>query len=64
MSGTGVRPNYQVELQNGFVMAINGINHEGFGVDEFDKQWVSKAYSIEQLNNMRMFGGVLEAENA
>lgn len=64
MSGTGIRPNYQVELPNGFVIAINGINHEGFGVEEFDKQWVSKAYSIEELNNMRMFGGVLETENA
>ncbi|ASN18099.1 hypothetical protein B7764_23480 (plasmid) [Pantoea ananatis] len=63
MSGTGVRPNYQVELPNGFVIAINGINHERFGVEEFDKQWVSKAHSIENLNNMRMFGGVLEAEN-
>ena len=64
MSGNGVRPNYQVELPNGFVMAINGINHEKFGVEVFGKQWVSKAYSIEELNNMRMFGGVLETENA
>ncbi|MED5716839.1 hypothetical protein [Enterobacter hormaechei] len=64
MSGTGVRPNYQVELPNGLVIAINGINHERFGVEEFDKQWVSKAYSIEKLKNMRMFGGVLETENA
>lgn len=64
MSGTGIRPNYQVELPNGFIIAINGINDERFGVEEFDKQRVSKAYSIENLNNMRMFGGVLEAENA
>lgn len=29
-----------------------------------DKVWVSKAYSIEELNNMRMFGGNLETEIA
>lgn len=63
MSGTGVRPNYQVELPNGLVITINGINHESFGVEEFDRHWVSKPYSIEQLNNMRMFGGILEAES-
>ncbi|ARB82718.1 MULTISPECIES: hypothetical protein [Yersinia] len=62
MSGTGVRPNYQVELPDGLVITINGINHESFGVEEFDRHWVSKPYSIEQLNNMRISGGTLEAE--
>ena len=60
MSGTGIRPNYQVELSNGLVIAINGINHEEFGVEEFDSCWISKPYSIEQLNSMRMFGGTIE----
>lgn len=64
MSGTGVRPNYQVELPNGLVVAINGINHEVFGVEEFDKNWISKPYSIEFLNNMRMFGGSVEPDEA
>lgn len=64
MSGTGVRPNYQVELPNGLVIAINGINHEVFGVEEFDRNWISKPYSIEHLNNMRMFGGSVESEEA
>lgn len=40
MSGTGVRPDYQVELSNGRVIAINGINHEAFGVEEFDSYWI------------------------
>ncbi|UCZ80941.1 hypothetical protein LHL03_07365 [Pectobacterium carotovorum] len=61
LSGTGVRPNYQVELPNGRVIAINGINHEEFGVEEFDSYWISRPYSIEQLNTMRIFGGTLES---
>ncbi|WP_421504983.1 hypothetical protein [Erwinia rhapontici] len=61
MSGTGVRPNYQVELPNGRIIAINGINHEEFGVEQFDSDWISQPYSIDQLNTMRMFGGTLES---
>jgi hypothetical protein len=63
LSGTGVRPNYQVELFNSAVTPINGINHEAFGVEEFDRQWVSKRYSIDDLNTMRLFGGILEADD-
>lgn len=61
MSGTGIRPNYQVELPNGRVIAVNGINHEEFGVEQFDNYNISRPYSIEQLNSMRMFGGVIES---
>lgn len=61
MSGTGVRPNYQVELPDGRVTAINGINHEMFGVEEFDSNWISRPYSIDQLNTMRIFGGIIES---
>lgn len=32
MSGTGVRPNYLVELLNGIAIAINELNHERFGL--------------------------------
>ncbi len=61
MSGTGVRPNYQVELPNGRVIAINGINHEEFGVEEFDSYWISRPYSVDQLNTIRMSGGTIES---
>lgn len=61
--GTGVRPNYQIELSNGTVTPINGINHEAFGVEEFARQRVSKRYSVNDLNTMRLFGGVLEADD-
>ncbi len=62
LSGTGVRPNYQVELFNGSITPINGINHEAFGVEEFARQRVSKRYSIDDLNTLRLFGGTLEAD--
>ena len=61
LSGTGVRPNYQIELPKGRVIAINGINHEEFGVEAFDSYRISRPYSIEQLNAMRIFGETLES---
>lgn len=61
MSGTGIRPNYQVELPDGHVIAINGINHHEFGVEEFDNYRISQPYSIDQLNTMRIFGGTIES---
>lgn len=61
MTGTGIRPNYQVELPGARIFTINGINHEEFGVEEFNKNLVSRPYSIEQLNSMRIVGGYLES---
>lgn len=49
MSGNGIRPNYQVEFSNGLAIAINGVNHEEFDIEEFDRCRISKPYSIDQL---------------
>ncbi|AUY24530.1 MAG: hypothetical protein E6X23_02195 [Mixta calida] len=64
MTGEGIRPNYQLITDKNSLIAINGINHQPFSrVSEFDEKRISKAYSIEQLINMRVWGGFVEAEN-
>ena len=63
MTGEGIRPNYQLIDDEGNVIAINGINHQPFTrISEFDEGRISKAYRIDEIVRMRVWGGFIEPE--
>lgn len=65
MTGEGIRPNYQLIDDKSNEIAINGINHQPFmRVSEFERGRISKAYKIEEIIRMRVWGGFIELEDA